>query len=72
LFLTVVEIGDDVAGHVDQENTADAAGDQFRIQDVLDLVELLLIKRIGHVPVPPCQDLSSASKTVFSALLFLT
>jgi hypothetical protein len=53
LLLPVVEIGDDVAGHVDQENTPHPVVDQVGFQDFLDLVQLLLIKRVRHVPAPP-------------------
>jgi hypothetical protein len=46
LLFAVVQIGDDVPGHVDQEDTPDAVVDQLRFKNILDPVELFLIKRV--------------------------
>jgi hypothetical protein len=46
LLLTVVEVGDDVPGHVDQKDTPHSVVDQFSLEDLLNPVELFLIKRV--------------------------
>jgi hypothetical protein len=51
LLFPIIQVGDDVAGHIDQKNTADPIFNKILLQNILYSIELFLTQCVRQLPL---------------------